>query len=115
MPNLQRCCSVHPDHPVDTCQGAVNFLTGAEPLEALCALCGSEVEEAAMSATVIPLLTYDKVYPRGDSPKREGKNYGSGTPPLYSLPCVVHRLFVSWQPLRVGGGGEGGGGGCLYS
>ena len=24
-----------------------------------------------MSATVIPLLTYGKLYPRGDSPKRE--------------------------------------------
>ena len=58
MPNLQRFCSVHSDHPVDTWQGAVNFLTGAEPFGALWALCGSEVEGAAMSATVIPLLTY---------------------------------------------------------
>ena len=49
--------SVHPDHPVDTCQGAVNFLTGAEPLGALWALCGAEVEGAAMSAIVNPLLT----------------------------------------------------------
>ena len=63
MPNLQRRCRVHSEHPVDTCQGAVNFLTGAEPLGDLWALCGSEVEEAAMSATVIPLLTYDKLYP----------------------------------------------------
>ena len=29
---------------------------------------GSEVEKAAMSATVIPLLTYDKLYPPGDLP-----------------------------------------------
>ena len=42
---------------IDTCRGAVNLLTGAEPLGALWALCGSEVEGAAMSATVIPLLT----------------------------------------------------------
>ena len=28
-------------------------------------------------------------------------NQGSRTPPLYSLPCVVHRLFVSWQPSCV--------------
>ena len=63
MPNLQRCCGVHPDHPVDTGEGAVTFLTGAEPLGALWALCGSEVEEAAMSATVNPLLAYDKLYP----------------------------------------------------
>ena len=40
---------------VDTCQGAVNFRTGAEPLGVLWALCGSEVEGAAM--TVNPLLT----------------------------------------------------------
>ena len=32
MPDLQRYCGVHPYHPVDTCQGAVNFVTGAEPL-----------------------------------------------------------------------------------
>ena len=51
-----------------------------------------------MSATVNPLLTYDKLYPLGDPPKREEKNYGSRTPPLYSLPCVVGRLFLSWQP-----------------
>ena len=57
MPNLQRCCGVHPDHPVDTWQSAVNFLTGAEPLGTLWALLGSEVEGAAMSATVDPLLT----------------------------------------------------------
>ena len=56
MPNLQRRCSVHPDHPVDTCQGAVNFLTGAEPLGALWALCGSEVEEAAMSFEINYIL-----------------------------------------------------------
>ena len=48
MPNLQRRSSVNPDHPVDTCQGAVIFLTGAEPLGALWELCGSEVEGAAM-------------------------------------------------------------------
>ena len=29
------------------------------------------------------------------------ENEGSRTPPLYSLPCVVHRLFVSWQPSFV--------------
>ena len=40
MPSLQRCCSVHPDHLVDTCQGAVNLLNGAEPSEALCRLRG---------------------------------------------------------------------------
>ena len=57
MPNLQRCCGVHPVHPVDTCHGAVKFLTGAEPLGALWALVGSGVEGAAMCATVIPRLT----------------------------------------------------------
>ena len=82
---------------VDTCQGAVNFLTGAEPLGALWALCGSEVEEAAMSATVIPLLTYDKLYPLGDLPERGKRNYGSRIPPLYSLSCVSCRFFLSWQ------------------
>ena len=58
IPNLQQCCGVHPDHPVDTCQGAVIFPTGAEPSGALWALCGFEVKGAATSATVIPLLTY---------------------------------------------------------
>ena len=43
----------HTEHSL----GAVNFLTSAEPLGALWALCGSEVEGAAMSATVNPLLT----------------------------------------------------------
>ena len=99
MPSLQLRCSVHPYHPVDTCQGAVNFLTGAEPLGALWALFGSEVEEAAMSATVIPLLTYDKLYPLGDLPERRERNYGSRTPPLYSLPCGIHLVSVSRQPL----------------
>jgi hypothetical protein len=94
MPNLQHtlCCSVHPYHPVDTGRGAVNFRTGAEPSGALCALFSLEVEEAAMSATVIPLSTYDRLYPLGDPPKRGGKSYGSRTPPLYSLPCGVHLL-----------------------
>ena len=31
MPSLQLRCSVHPYHPVDTCQGAVNFPNGAVP------------------------------------------------------------------------------------
>ena len=31
MPDLQLCCIVHPYHPVDTCQGAVNFPDGAVP------------------------------------------------------------------------------------
>ena len=57
IPDLQRCCGFHPDHPIDTCQGAVHFLTGAEPLGALWALFGSEVEEAAMCMTVISLST----------------------------------------------------------
>ena len=61
MPDLQLCCSVYPYHPVDTCQGAVNFPTGAVPSEP--AERGSAVEGAAMCATVIPLLTYDKLYP----------------------------------------------------
>ena len=34
-------------------EGAVNFLTGEEPLGALWALFGSEVEGAAMPATVM--------------------------------------------------------------
>ena len=54
MPGLQLCCSVHPYHPVDTCQGAVNFQTvqcRREPAER-----NSVVEEAA----VIPLLTYEE-------------------------------------------------------
>ena len=29
------------------------------------------------------------------------ENEGSRIPPLYSLPCVVHRLFLSWQPSYV--------------
>ena len=29
---------------------------------------------------------------------RVKENEGSRTPPWYSLPCVVQRLFVSWQP-----------------
>ena len=32
---------------------------------------------------------------------RVKENEGSRTPPLYSLPCVVHRLFMSWQPSFV--------------
>ena len=56
---------------------------------------GPAVEEAAVSATVIPLLTYDKLYPRGDSSKREEKNYGSRTPPLYSLSCANRRLLCT--------------------
>ena len=32
---------------------------------------------------------------------RVKENEGSRTPHLYSLPCVIHRLFVSWQPLYV--------------
>ena len=32
---------------------------------------------------------------------RVKENEGSRTSPLFSLPCVVHRLFVSWQPLCV--------------
>ena len=40
MPSLQLRCSVHPDHTVDTGQGGVNFLTGAEPPGALWALFG---------------------------------------------------------------------------
>ena len=32
---------------------------------------------------------------------RVKENEGSRTPPLYSLPCLVHRLFVSWQPSCV--------------
>jgi len=31
MPSLQLRYSVHPYHPVDTCQGAVNFPNGAVP------------------------------------------------------------------------------------
>ena len=95
MPSLQLRCSVHPYHLVDTCQGAVNFLTGAEPLGALWALCGSEVEGAAMSATMIPLLTYDKPYPLGDLPERRERSYGSRSPPLYSLSCVNRRLLCT--------------------
>ena len=86
MPDLQLCCSVYPYHPVDTCQGEVNFPDGEcrrEPVER-----GSAVEEEAMSATVIPLLTYDKLYPLGDLPERRERSYGSRTPPLYSLSCV---------------------------
>ena len=52
MPNLQLSRSVYPYHPVDTCQGAVSFPNGAEPLGALWALCCSEVEGAAMSFEV---------------------------------------------------------------
>ena len=51
-------------------------------------------EEAAMSATVIPLLTYDKLYPLGDLPDRRERSYGSRTPPLYSLSCVNRRSSV---------------------
>ena len=54
----------------------------------------SAVEEAAMSATVIPLLTYDKLCPLGDLPERRERSYGSRTPPLYSLSCVNRRLSV---------------------
>ena len=32
---------------------------------------------------------------------RVKENEGSRTPPLYSLPCMVHRLSVSWQSLCV--------------
>ena len=54
---------------------------------------GSAVEEAAMSATVIPLMTYDKLYPLGDLPERRERSYGSRTPPLYSLSRVNRRLL----------------------
>ena len=54
----------------------------------------SAVEEAAMSATVIPLLTYDKLYPLGDLPERRERSHGSRTPPLYSLSCVNRRPSV---------------------
>ena len=47
-----------------------------------------------MSATVIPLLTYDKLYPLGDLPERRERSYGSRTPPLYSLSRVNHRPSV---------------------
>ena len=36
-----------------------------------------------------------------DYPLDGRENEGSRTPPLYSLPCVVHCLFVSWQPMCV--------------
>ena len=93
MPDLQLCCSVHPYHPVDTCQGAVTSQTvqcRREPAER-----GSAVEEAAMSATVIPLLTYDKLYPLGDLPERRERSYGSRTPHLYSLSRVNRRLLCT--------------------
>ena len=32
---------------------------------------------------------------------RTKENEGSRTPPMYSLPCVVHRLSVSWHPSCV--------------
>ena len=32
---------------------------------------------------------------------RDKENEGSRTPSLYSLLCVVNRLFLSWQPLCV--------------
>ena len=54
----------------------------------------SMIKEAAMSATVIPLLTYDKLYPLGDLPERRERSYGSRTPPLYSLSCVNRRSSV---------------------
>ena len=101
MPNLQRCCTVHPDHHVDTCQGAVNFLTGAEPLGALWALCGSEVEGAAVSATVISTVDVMINYILWMTRQYRVKDEGSRTPPVYSLPCVIHCLFVSWQPSCV--------------
>src|SRR6056300_113936 len=56
--------------------------------------CDSAVEEAVMSATVIPLLTYDKLYPLGDLPERRERSYGSRTPPLYSLSRVNRRPSV---------------------
>ena len=55
---------------------------------------GSAVEEAAMSATVIPVLTYDKLYPLGDLFERRERSYGSRTPLLYSLSCVNRRPSV---------------------
>ena len=36
---------------------------------------------------------------------RVKENEESRTSPLYGLPCVVHRLFVSWQPSCVAGDG----------
>ena len=55
---------------------------------------GSGVEEAAMSATVIPLLTYDKLYRLGDLPERRERSYGFRTPPLYSFSRVNRRPSV---------------------
>ena len=49
---------------------------------------------AAMSATVIPLLMYDKLYPLGDLPEGRERGYWSRTPPLYSLSCVNRRPSV---------------------
>ena len=64
---------------------------------------GSAVEEAAMSATVIPLLMYDKLYPLGDLPERRERSYGSRTPPLYSLSCANRRLLCTLtEPPRRG-------------
>ena len=60
----------HPVAPVDTCQSAVNFLTGffRSPWSAVW-LKGwrSMVEDAAMYATVIPLSTCNKLYPSSPS------------------------------------------------
>ena len=58
----------------------------------------SVVEEAAMSATMIPLLTYDKLYPLEDLPERRERSYGSRTPPLYNLSCVNRRPSVHTGP-----------------
>ena len=55
---------------------------------------GSAVDEAAMSATVIPLLTFDKLYPLGDLPERWERSYGSRTPPFHSLSRVNRRPSV---------------------
>ena len=62
MPNLQRCCSVHPAHPVDTCQGAVNFLPGSEPFGAHWTLFGSEVEGAAVDVMINYILWMTRQY-----------------------------------------------------
>ena len=50
---------------------------------------GSVVEEAAMSATVIPLLTYDKLFPLGDLPERREKKEATGLEPH---PCIVYLM-----------------------
>ena len=64
---------MHPDHPVDTCQGAVNLLTGAEPLGALLARFGSEAaEEEEDEAVFIRGVNTNKDMPNAQlSPQEE--------------------------------------------